>query len=150
MPDAAIDLDQRFQVAGPSVIAKDFGDESVVANLDTGLFFSLTGTAQAIWNALTAGHSLDEVLRSFRSDVYSAEARASAVEVFVRRLVAEQLLAVATRPVVADAPLAGASVEYALPEMDKFDDLQGLLLVDPIHDVSEQGWPLLPDGSRAS
>jgi hypothetical protein len=30
---------------------------------------------------------------------------------------------------------------FAEPVIEEFDDMQGLLLLDPIHDVSEEGWP---------
>ena len=36
------------------------------------------------------------------------------------------------------------SATFEAPTLDRFDDLQGLLLIDPIHDVGDAGWPLLP------
>jgi len=32
-------------------------------------------------------------------------------------------------------------LEYAPPSLDKYDDLKDLLLLDPIHEVAETGWP---------
>jgi hypothetical protein len=31
--------------------------------------------------------------------------------------------------------------KWSCPELLIFDDLQDLLLVDPIHDTGEEGWP---------
>ena len=33
---------------------------------------------------------------------------------------------------------------FSPPQVQRFDDLQELLLLDPIHDVSDQGWPHTP------
>jgi hypothetical protein len=49
-------FDQVFAAAGPAIIAKDFGDELVVANLDSGLFEMLpeirTVTEATMWRLL--------------------------------------------------------------------------------------------------
>jgi hypothetical protein len=31
--------------------------------------------------------------------------------------------------------------EYDIPKLQKYTDVQSLLLLDPIHEVSEVGWP---------
>lgn len=133
-------LDQLFRLPGPQVIFRDFGDEMVVANLDTGLFYSLGGSAPAIWSGLTGGHTGQQIAASLHGS--GAAAVAGAVERCIAELLTEQLLAPSGCPSIAD--LAPPAAAFAEPTLARFDDLQGLLLVDPIHDVSEQGWPVLP------
>ena len=36
----------------------------------------------------------------------------------------------------------GTAPAFVTPELHKFTDMQELLLVDPIHEVTEEGWPL--------
>ena len=31
--------------------------------------------------------------------------------------------------------------EYQAPSLEKYSDLQDLLLIDPIHEADESGWP---------
>ena len=38
------------------------------------------------------------------------------------------------------------SKSFSLPVLDRFDDLRELLFLDPVHDVSEAGWPVVKDG----
>jgi len=41
-----------------------------------------------------------------------------------------------------DATALGDRLEFSAPRLDKYTDMQQLLLIDPIHEVSdEQGWP---------
>ena len=45
-------------------------------------------------------------------------------------------------PAPAPAPVSVAGVAYTEPSLSVFSDMQDLLLLDPIHDVSEAGWPM--------
>jgi hypothetical protein len=36
--------------------------------------------------------------------------------------------------------------EYVEPEIVEFDDMQEMLLLDPIHEVKDKGWPYKKDG----
>ena len=133
---------KRYRAAGPGVIMKDFGDELVVANLDTGLFYSLGGSAIELWTWLSEGRALDEIGAAYVGDAGAAPAIAA----FAAQLVAEALLQPSSdAPTLLSGALAPGSFEP--PIIEKFDDLQGLLLVDPIHDVSDQGWPLRANGA---
>ena len=68
---------------------------------------------------------------------------AAEVERFVEELISEQLI------VPTDANGATGSEQdlilktaFNSPTLQKFTDMQELLLVDPIHEVSEEGWPV--------
>lgn len=139
---ASVALAARYRTTGPGVIMKDFGDELVVANLDTGLFYSLGGSAIELWSWLSEGRGLHEI-----EAVYAGHAgAASAVAAFVEQLVAEALLRPCNDPAAASSETLPPRA-FDPPVIERFDDLQGLLLVDPIHDVSDQGWPLRANGA---
>jgi Coenzyme PQQ synthesis protein D (PqqD) len=129
-------LDLVFSASGPEVIFENFGDEMVVANLASGFFYSLDGSGADIWNALVAGHSGRQFIAASRADADGA----AAVARFIAELRNEGLLAEGAGPT---KPGAISVAAFALPSIQKFDDLQGLLLVDPIHEASPAGWPFL-------
>jgi hypothetical protein len=129
-------LDLVFSASGPEVIFENFGDEMVVANLASGFFYSLDGSGADIWNALVAGHSGRQFIAASRADADGA----AAVARFIAELRNEGLLAEGAGPA---KPGAISVAAFALPSIQKFDDLQGLLLVDPIHEASPAGWPFL-------
>ncbi len=133
---------QRYAAAGPQIITKDFGDELVVANLETGIFYSLGGSGITIWGWLSNGFAPIEIAAAFAGDADAA----SAIAYFTEQLLSEALL----QPSPEALPPGGFAglplQDFVPPSIERFDDLQGLLLVDPIHDVSDQGWPLRANG----
>jgi len=129
-------LDLAFSASGPEVIFENFGDEMVIANLESGFFYSVEGSGADIWNALVAGHTGRQVAAASRADNDGT----AEIARFIAELLNEGLLSPTALPAT-PAPLSVAA--FAPPSMQKFDDLQGLLLVDPIHEASPAGWPFV-------
>jgi hypothetical protein len=119
-------------------------DQVIMINLETGAYFALEAAAADCWVALVAGAGFDDIVAEVvrRYDVDPARAEKD-VEVFVDSMVDEGLVQWSTEPAVpliageAAAPRAA----YRVPEIEKHDDLEELLLLDPIHDVGPEGWP---------
>jgi hypothetical protein len=60
-------------------------------------------------------------------------------------LVSEELLRESpAEPTEAVLEQTGEALVYAKPELQVYSDMKDLLLLDPIHDVSEEGWPIRP------
>jgi hypothetical protein len=127
----------------PNVAARSFGDEIIVANFITGVYYSLLGSAAQVWDGLMAGQSLPEVSRAVATvgDLDPAEFEQAAAKL-VEDLAAENLIEPATDAPVTDwTALPPAGEAFALPVLERFTDMQDLLLLDPVHDVEEMGWP---------
>ena len=126
-----------------NVSARSFGDEVIAANFVRGVYYSLLGPAAQIWEGLVAGVPLDRVVAevSALSDAEPA-AFAAASSSLVEALLAEGLLvegpAAEAKPWQA---VAGSEGRYGLPSLERFTDMEDLLLLDPVHDVEEMGWP---------
>jgi len=41
------------------------------------------------------------------------------------------------------------TIAYAPPVLETFSDMQDLLLLDPIHEVDDAGWPMAPRQAQA-
>lgn len=61
---------------------------------------------------------------------------------FLGDLAAENLISAAegSAPLLAPSDDDGAA-EFPAPRLERYTDMQDLLLLDPIHDVDERGWP---------
>jgi hypothetical protein len=143
----------RRLVVEPWMTHERLDDQVMMINLETGAYFALERPAADCWSALTAGVGFDgivaEVVAHF--DVPPAQAETD-VEAFVASLLDEGIVRWSTdHPVeVAPAPVGdgagsaastGARLAYRPPQIEKHDDLEELLLLDPIHDVGPEGWP---------
>jgi hypothetical protein len=127
-------------------------DEVIVINLRTGAYFSLVGAAADIWDLLLTGRPLDTVAATVarRVGVEVPVVRAD-LDPFVTSLLHEGLLVAAEPPaalpiddtVPLDDQRAAPEGTYRPPMLEKYDDMEELLLLDPIHEVDESGWPVV-------
>jgi Coenzyme PQQ synthesis protein D (PqqD) len=139
----------NYSTSVPMLVSRQFDDEIVLVNYETGIYYSLLGTGADIWLALKAGRTAANIITAF-SHRYppAAQAIASAVPAFIDQLLSEGLIAtvaesqncVAWSPIAADA--------FSSPVLERFDDLRDLLLLDPVHEVGDAGWPIRPYDAR--
>lgn len=137
---------ESFEQNEPAVVSETIDGEAVVINLERGVYFSIRGTGLAIWTDVIAGMAFDDVARRLAETYGSAgPGVASDARRFLERLVEEGLIrarsAAGARAPAAAAIPAGA---YEPPTLEKYTDMEALLLLDPIHDVDEAGWPNRP------
>ena len=132
------------------VSSEKFDDEVMIVNLTNGNYYSLAGTGAAIWTLIEGGNSHANML-AFLSANYQGnpEAIDESLKRFISELVSESLISAVdgadtdSDPLdPTDATALGDRPEFSAPRLDKYTDMQQLLLIDPIHEVSdEQGWP---------
>jgi len=134
-----------FRINAPAVIFERFDEEVVAINMDKGTYHSMAGSAADAFVLLseeaTAGE-LAEVL----SNKYAAtpEQIETALAPFLEQLRNEQLIVpVETRKPRDPLRIAGneRGLPFAAPSLQAFRDLEGLLLLDPVHEVDDEGWP---------
>jgi hypothetical protein len=53
----------------------------------------------------------------------------------------EGLIRPAERPAERLNASTGQSRQFVPPVLERYDDMEDLLLLDPVHDVDAQGWP---------
>jgi hypothetical protein len=140
-----------FRTDLPDTASELFDGELVIAHYGSGLYYSLSEAGALVWQGLRHGLAVDEVT-AWLGGQFTAEAAAIPAQVqnFVARLKDEGLLIeVADSVKVSELP-AVTTQKWSEPVLERFDDLQELLLLDPVHDVSDAGWPHRPDDSRSS
>jgi len=145
----------RYAVNSGQVISEIIDGEAVMINLTTGNYYSLNEVGAAIWDAVAAGASAPEIVErlSLRYDAPQDELE-RAVSQLLDDLGREELVVAAdgdgTAP-TASAPEAAAERRpFEAPRLEKHTDMQDLILLDPVHEVGEQGWPhVKADGDAA-
>jgi hypothetical protein len=104
----------------------------------------MRATALTIWNLLEHGASTQTLARRMTS-LYHGDQQAigQAVSEFLEQLRTHNLIA-ETSAARADAgpePAGDQREPWEPPVLSVYEDMKDLLLLDPIHDVDEQGWP---------
>jgi hypothetical protein len=147
--------DRKFEVNEPTVISETIDGETVIINLASGTYYSLKHVGAAIWAAIQQSKSLGAIAAMVRSryDVEKHDIEEH-IASLIQRLTEEDLV----RPASSEGfqPPAGTlspeerRLPFEAPMLEKFTDMEAMLLLDPVHDVDEKGWPNLPQwDSRA-
>jgi hypothetical protein len=135
-----------YRVNRPDVVMESFEGELVLVHMKSGNYYSLQGSAPVIWELIDCGFSIEDIGDQMvaRHPEDADEIRRSTRNL-VEELVAESLLVpVASAPSPAStkkSSLLQADAPFVLPVLERYTDMQELLLIDPIHDVDETGWP---------
>lgn len=142
-------LTQRYQVNEPTVIQEIIEGEAIIADLGQGFYYSLDATGSMAWNALVSGCTVGSIIDAFAVQ-FPAEREeiATGISQLVERLTEEMLIVPASGEGVEPVQLSGLAEScgkaFTAPVLSKYTDMEQLLLLDPIHDVDETGWPNLP------
>lgn len=141
----------RYRINAPAVVQETIDGEVVAVDLERGYYFSLRGVAADIWAVIVSGGTLPHVV-SHVSERYAGEPReiGAAVTAFVDELRREALIVPAaddgsTASAVSPPPALAARRAFETPRLEKYTDMEELLMIDPIHEVDERGWPSAKD-----
>lgn len=148
---------QRFRVNTPTVTHETIDGEAVIINLDSGNYYSLVDAGSFIWSLIEKGASAPELqnalLQTYQGNEQDID---QGVQELLAQLQQENLI----------VPVNGAGesldlsqavssnnghekLSFNAPLLNKFSDMQELLLLDPIHDVDDAGWPKpVPDPTK--
>lgn len=135
----------------PDVIHESFDSETVIVNLRIGVYFSLNEAGLQLWEEIGKGATEDQLVALWQAKQGMDEAAArNVVRAFLNELRDEQLIVV-DAPDAPGAPAGPPPAGAVMPALRKFTDLQDLLMLDPIHEVDERGWPhAKPTGDPAT
>lgn len=137
---------QVLSINSKQVAHETFEGEVLVINLETGTYYSLAGPSSSLWRMISDGMSISEITSEFVSTLGGdAQVIAALVDEFLSRLRSEKLISGNDELTLATTDRQTTTLPAAdLPvfEMKVYTDMQDLLLLDPIHDVEDSGWPL--------
>lgn len=139
-----------FQVNNPNVIHEVIDGEVVIVNLNTGNYYSLEKLGAFIWSFIDTAAALSQITDAV-ADRYEGNRKdiENAINQLVNQLVEEDLIVLdkSQKPnggITSSGTAVRAPTEklrFEEPVLNKYTDMEALLLLDPIHDVDETGWP---------
>jgi hypothetical protein len=140
-----------LRVNTPMVVHEAIDGETIILNLDSGFYYSLVETGAKIWDLLASMNSADDIVKKLCLYYEGNENEIdNAVTSFISELIAEGLIISdheTAKELSYDAGGISQSdertikIEFKPPALNKYSDMQDLLLLDPIHDVDIDGWP---------
>ena len=141
----AAQRDHRFALNQPPNIYETIEGEVMVINLESGVYYSITGAGAVAWPLLIAGATADEIGASLapRYDVDRPRLMRE-IDAFIASVRAENL--VRSRPDAGPSPVPESDDDCERSPFpgfgfERFEDMQALLVIDPVHEVGDFGWP---------
>lgn len=137
---------QVWRINAPDVISETIDGETIILHLGNGFYFSVGGCGPTVWSLLSTSVPVDQVREqiSAQFDVGGADIDAE-LDRFIDDLESEGLIVSTEGSLAATAPTMEAVAQkaaFVAPTVEKFTDMEDLLLLDPVHEVSpEKGWP---------
>lgn len=133
----------RYKLNEPKVVSETLDGETIAINLVTGSYYAINQSGSGIWELILAGHSIEQITQQadlrYQADLESIRAP---IEDFIASLAKAELIA-QTEGMEPEVPTewSGPQEAFVAPSVEEYDDMQEMLLADPIHDVTESGWP---------
>jgi hypothetical protein len=144
-------LERHVRIKAPTVIHEIIDDEVVIIHFDSGNYYSLNGVGVDVWRFIEAESTHDEIISGITSLYRDGEENIDdAVSFLIEELEKEDLVEFiekgssatdADNPYRIKHDLGAEMAVFTPPVLNKFTDMKELLLLDPIHEVDEAGWP---------
>lgn len=134
----------HYRINRPRAVHESVDNETIVIDFDTGTYYSLRDTAHWVWLLIEKEQSvatiIEQITTHFAGDQEEIEA---ALRQFIGKLAQAEIIVKTTAPLSTTLfPLPVRQGSFTAPILEEHSDIQDLLLLDPIHEVSKQGWPM--------
>lgn len=129
-----------FKENSQKVVSDLIDGEMMLLNMEAGHYYSLVGAGAPLWSLICQGTTREALLESLNTAYPAGEAKSLEADLdqFLESLRAEELISECAE---AQSTTIEFGKVYIAPKLATYSDLQDLLLLDPIHDVDETGWP---------
>jgi hypothetical protein len=141
---------QRYKINVPEIIHETIDNEVLIIEFNSGNYYSLSEVGAEIWGELVKGANPEEIAAKI-SIHYSGKQDeiANGVYQLVKELERENIITPSSNSptqiqethLKEDLTQESNLPVFVPPQLQKYTDMQELLLLDPIHEVDESGWP---------
>lgn len=129
----------HYEVVEPSAIYEFVDGEVLALNLMSGIYVQMKQLSAELFHALATGTSTEVIVSAARTAGYS-DAQITEFDTHYSNWVALGLLRIAQEPGRPKSESFALTPALQFVE-EQWDDLSELIMMDPVHDVSPQGWP---------
>lgn len=131
-----------YRVNTPHIVYESFTDEVIAVSFLDGSYYSIRGAGIEIWKLLCAGADIDRIVAQLQSAYPNEPGLREAINGFLEKLLNHSLITTTEESATAPFPeILPELTGFIPPILEAYTDMQDLMLLDPIHEVGEDGWP---------
>jgi hypothetical protein len=138
----------RLKINDPNIVHENIDGETIILNLDSGNYYSIVDVGTDIWSYIEKGVPISEIMPLVRGNYHcNGSDEENAVNSFLEQLQQEGLVISVNDPSFLSQSwkdnmvVRESKAVFKIPVLNKYTDMQDLLLLDPIHEVDATGWP---------
>lgn len=136
-----------YKINTPPITHDTFDQEVIIIDLNKGTYYSLEKAGAAIWQLIQQGCSCETIIRQIQQQ-YKGDPKEieQSVVTLIEELEREEIISPVNYSNNCPAELLRSFCQqpFIRPILNKYNDFQNLLTLDPIHEVNEEGWPCVP------
>lgn len=149
-PNSILSEHTRFKINSAYVVHEIIDGEAILIHLTKGYYYSLDKTGTTIWNLIAQEISWKQLFQILSEHFgHDLPGTKEIITGFIQELHQEELILFQESGVAnGSLPKNGITndtengyLAFEKPILQKFTDMKDFLLVDPIHEVNETGWP---------
>jgi len=134
-----------YGINDAKVVSETIEGEAIIINLETGTYYSMNESGSIVWDAIRSGTSFASIIDKL-AGLYDAskEDITASVRTLIESALSEGIIFEKAEGISVSSE-AGTQEKkpFVIPCIQRYDDMQDMLLADPIHDVDDAGWPTL-------
>lgn len=136
---------QLYRIIKPKIVYEILNTEVIAIDFDTGTYYALLHVAKQMWLLIEQEIPLNQSAQIL-SDYYKKNFNEVLLDLkpFIAELVDKGLIESIDEAAHIQGPIPQIDSHgwgYEPPKLVSYMDIQELLLLDPIHEVVEAGWP---------
>lgn len=136
-------IDQEVGINLTGVSLERLDGEVVIISFETGKYFNSNGSAADLLHLIENGvpqSEWEEILSKYFADF---RMDSDEIAAFLQQIIEEKIAIPGKAPSIktSELPSDYSRGRWSGPQLRIFEDLADLLLIDPIHDTSVEGWP---------
>jgi hypothetical protein len=139
-----------YSVNNEEISLERLNGETIILNFKTGAYYSTLGAGSDLFWLISNKVPSSEWVQILETYWSFAPDESNGIEEFINEAISEGLILESNEGDIKSILLPNdfKRINWSTPKLLKFNDIQHLLLVDPIHDSSLQGWPNLEENER--
>ena len=138
-----MDYRKNFQLNLQKVSLERLDGEIIILSFSSGYYFSTSGVGADILSLISENISCTLWKQILSNYFPVTEIDENQIDEFIAKLLRFEIIQESefSVDVKCDLPLDYQRTQWQVPELQVFSDMQNLLMVDPIHETSLEGWP---------
>ena len=132
----------RLKLSSSRVVSEVIDGEAIVLDLRVGTYFATDGVGAVAWAAAVDGFSSEEIVASATDSFPDVAEVGRTIADFLKGFVDAGLLTESESDETSDGGRIVWPSSFRAPVLEKHQDLEDMMQLDPIHDTDASGWPM--------